>query len=104
MKSVYSTNKDLYQVNVTRVKNFEKKLNKMKENLEYLTHYTIKGSTIESNFLLKIEISVHRVIGGEFKEHKHFPILIRSRKLELNNHSEYPQDPGTIFTLSFKIF
>lgn len=97
MRSMHSMNKDLYQVNVTKVEKFNKKLNKLKENLDCLTHYTVKGTTIESNFYLKIEISIQRIIGGDYKEFKHFPILIRSKKLDLTQYSEYPQDPGIYY-------
>ena len=94
IKSQISNNVENYEINKHRAKNFEKKFIKMGENLDVLTHYTVRGITVESNFYIKIEISLQRVIGGTYQEYRQFPILIRSRKLHPDENFDFPQDPG----------
>ena len=93
-KSQISNNAENYEVNKHRAKSFEKNFLKMGENLDMLTHYTVRGISVESNFFIKMEISLQRVIGGTYQESRHFPILIRSRKLDSEHNFDYPQDPG----------
>lgn len=93
IKSYLSAQRDNYLSNLSRLKSFEKNILSMGENLQQLTHFTIRGNNLESNFYIRIEISLQRVIGGMHKKVHQFPILIRSRKLKAGNSFEYPQDP-----------
>ena len=93
IKSHLSAQREKYQSNLSRLKTFEKNILSMGENLQNLTHFTIRGNNLESNFYIKIEISLQRVIGGMHKKMHQFPILIRSRRLEAGKNFEYPQDP-----------
>ena len=86
IKSQLSQHRSDSHSNISRLKDFEKNLIHMGENLHELTPYTVKGNNIESNFYIKLEISLQRIIGGTFVKHHQFPILIRSRRLEGADH------------------
>lgn len=78
--------------NMTRLNSFRKQFEYMGKRLQNLTHFTVRGTTLESNFYIKIEISLQRIMGGTHTKTHQFPILIRARRIDRAERFEYPQD------------
>lgn len=67
--------------------------NKFGENSNELTTRTIKGHTIESDFYVKIEVTLQRIIGGTYHKSMQVPIIIRSRRIPEELDSKFPKVP-----------
>lgn len=78
---------------LSKVKSFEKKFMSMGEKLEQLTNFSVRGNGLESNFYIRIEISLKGILGGTHNKIHQFPILVRSRRINAAERSEYPIDP-----------
>ena len=78
---------------MSRLKEFEKNIISLGEHLKDLTNFSVKSDYLESNFFIKIEISMQRMIGGIFTKELRFPIVIWSRKIKNTAENKYPIVP-----------
>jgi hypothetical protein len=93
IKSRMNTLKVEMGTNITRLNSFKKQFEYIGKRLRNLTYFTVQGTTLESNFYIKIEISLQRIIGGSHTKTHRFPILVRARRIDRAERFEYPQDP-----------